>query len=94
MVACSRCALSNASTRRSHLRIRRTFSVENRSLTDGILCLDRREDNSLNTFCINGHGIILRKKGSTSSALFGSRLLKTEESAMGDQGHPKTWPKE
>ena len=67
MLAGSRCALSNASTQLSHLRIRRTFPVENGSPMDGIRGFDRRHENGLNTFRINGHGIYSRKGAHPSS---------------------------
>ena len=43
------------------LRIRRTFPIEDGSPLDGIRGFDRRPEDGLNTFRINGHGIVLGK---------------------------------
>jgi len=43
----------------SHLHIRRTFPVKNGRLMDGICRVDRRYENRVNAFGINGHGIFL-----------------------------------
>ena len=62
----------------SQLRIRRTFSVENCSLMDGIRGFDGRHENGLNTFRIDGHGIFLGKELTLECAVWGVAVVHRE----------------
>jgi hypothetical protein len=45
----------------SQVPIRCTFPIENGRLLERIRDLNRRQENSVNTACINGHNMVLEK---------------------------------
>ena len=76
----------------SHLHIRRTFPIENGGPLDGIRSFDRRPENGLNTFRINGHGIFLGNELTLECVVLDCGCRKNGKDCEGVRGYSKARP--